>query len=199
MAFQPNRPERFDKLNDSQSHIQTNFESANDSFNVNHFSFDEPDSNKRGKHKNLTIVQTPDTGGDQGFEHPGADDTEVLVYSREIGENRVQAYVSYQSDGNTMPLSPFASCVIERQQSIARILPGSTNIESAQLSQEGITIKFKTEHDTNKYMTFLQVGNQTSEDMKRGKLTVTAKKQDKFFIRFVSVINESYKIYVRVY
>lgn len=199
MAFQPNRPERFDKLNDSQAHIQTNFESVNDSFNVNHFSFDEPDSNKRGKHKNLTIVQTEDTGGDQGFEHPGADDTEVLVYSREIGENRVQAYISYQADGNTMPLSPFASCIIERTQE-PTLKEGSMNIESVTLGTTGATVKFKTEHDRNDYMVFLQVGDQSQGDAEKTQLNVTNQKKDSFRVQYTRAgAQGDYRMYVRVY
>lgn len=198
MTFQPNRPEKFDRLNDSQADIQSNFEAVNTDFGVNHFEFDDASGSKRGKHKNLTIVQTEDTGGDNGFQPPLSTETEVVVFSREVNDERVNAYMRYQDSGEVMPITPWASCILQRTTR-PNILPGSLNIERITWGTAFATVTFKVPYENNEYMVFVQEADQTANITQNRSITVNNKRSDKFSFSMPFTTSNTLTVFIRVY
>lgn len=95
MPYDPNKPAPNDLLSNSQLDIQSNFETANDVFDVNHYPFDNTSGNQ-GKHK---FVQMP-----VGAIPAGLSASEATIYGK-TANGASQLFYTNGNSGNEYQLT----------------------------------------------------------------------------------------------
>lgn len=191
--YQPQKPQPFDFLNDSQSELQNNYNEWNRQFGLDHFPFTDADG---GKHKYITYIRQEDM--------PSTDTDEVVIYNQFDNDDedieRVNLFARYQNLGSIMPYTPYLQAYIQLDaDGDIATLTTSVNFDADKSgwTSSSVQIYFLFPKKDTQYYIEGSFGN--AHTGVTGPMAFNHKSPESFEIQIQGSLQQNDRLYLRVY